>query len=68
MMRFIPGGNDDYLDGQLSKEGFAKADEMVGGVRKSIGPHIEMLIDAHGLYNVPTAIELANCHRTCQTS
>ena len=60
MMRFIPGGNDGFMDGQLSREGIATADEIVGAVRDAIGPDIEILIDAHGMYNVPTAIELAN--------
>ncbi|MYA62122.1 MAG: mandelate racemase/muconate lactonizing enzyme family protein [Dehalococcoidia bacterium] len=60
MMRFIPGGNDGFMDGQLSREGIATADEIVGAVREAIGPDIEILIDAHGMYNVPTAIELAN--------
>ena len=60
MMRFIPGGNAGMLDGQLSSEGLATADEIVGAVREAIGPDIEILIDAHGMYNVPTAIELAN--------
>ena len=60
MMRFIPGGNEGFLDGQLSREGLATADEIVGAVREAIGPDIEILIDAHGMYNVPTAIELAN--------
>ena len=60
MMRFIPGGNAGFLDGQLSREGLATADEIVGAVREAIGPDIEILIDAHGMYNVPTAIELAN--------
>ena len=60
MMRFIPGGNAGFLDGQLSREGLATADTIVGGVRDAVGPDIEILIDAHGMYNVPTAIELAN--------
>jgi galactonate dehydratase len=60
MMQFIPGGNDGFLDGQLSREGIATADEIVGAVREAIGPDIEILIDAHGMYNVPTAVELAN--------
>ena len=59
MMRFIPGGNDGFLDGNLSREGIATADEIVGAVRDAVGPDIEILIDAHGMYNVPTAIELA---------
>ncbi len=59
-MRFIPGDHGGYLDGQLSREGMATADEIVGAVREAVGPDIEILIDAHGMYNVPTAIELAN--------
>ena len=60
MMRFIPGDHGGYLDGQLSREGMATADEIVGAVREAVGPGIEILVDAHGMYNVPTAIELAN--------
>ena len=40
MMRFIPGGNDGFMDGQLSREGIATADEIVGAVREAIGPDI----------------------------
>ena len=60
MMRFIPGGHGGYIDGQLSREGMATADEIVAAVREAMGPDIEILVDAHGMYNVPTAIELAN--------
>ena len=60
MMRFIPGGHGGYIDGQLSREGMATADEIVAAVREAVGPDIEILVDAHGMYNVPTAIELAN--------
>ena len=34
--------------------------KMIEGIRKAIGPDIQLLIDAHALYNVPTAIRLAN--------
>ena len=60
MMRFIPGNHGGYIDGQLSREGMATADEIVGAVREAVGPDLEILVDAHGMYNVPTAIELAN--------
>ena len=60
MMRFIPGNHGGYMDGQLSREGMATADEIVAAVREAVGPDIEILVDAHGMYNVPTAIELAN--------
>ena len=32
---------------------------MTAPIRETVGPEVEMLIDAHGLYNVPTAIRLA---------
>ena len=60
MMRFIPGTHGGYMDGQLSREGMSTADEIVAAVREAVGPDIEILVDAHGMYNVPTAIELAN--------
>ena len=33
---------------------------MIAGIREAVGPDIEVLIDAHALYYVPTAIRLAN--------
>ena len=32
---------------------------MIEGIRKAVGPDIQVLIDAHALYNVPTAVRLA---------
>ena len=32
---------------------------MIAAVREAIGPQIELLIDAHALFNVPTAVRLA---------
>jgi galactonate dehydratase len=32
----------------------------VAAVREAVGPQIEVLIDAHGHYNVPTAIRIGN--------
>ncbi len=34
--------------------------KMIEGIRKAIGPDIQLLIDAHALYNVPTGVRLAN--------
>jgi galactonate dehydratase len=34
--------------------------DVVAAAREAAGPDIEILIDAHGMYNVPTAIRLAN--------
>lgn len=53
--------NDDYLDGGMSKEGEKAAAKMSARIREVAGPDIEILIDAHGRFNVPTAIRL--CRR-----
>jgi galactonate dehydratase len=50
--------NDDYLDGGMSKLGETQAARMAARVREVAGPDIEILIDAHGRFNVPTAIRL----------
>ena len=34
--------------------------DVVAAAREAAGSDIEILIDAHGMYNVPTAIRLAN--------
>ena len=53
--------NDDYLDGGMSKQDENAAARMTARVREVAGPDIEILIDAHGRFNVPTAIRL--CRR-----
>ncbi len=53
--------NDDYLDGGMSKRGENIAAELTARIREITGPDIEILIDAHGRFNVPTAIRL--CRR-----
>ncbi len=50
--------NDDYLDGEMSREGEKIAARMTARVREIAGPDVEVLIDAHGRFNVPTAIRL----------
>ncbi|MBN9497710.1 MAG: mandelate racemase/muconate lactonizing enzyme family protein [Alphaproteobacteria bacterium] len=52
--------NDDYLDGGLGKEAENYAAKMVARIREIAGPDIQILIDAHGRFNVPTAIRLCN--------
>ena len=49
-----------YVDGQISQEGEQLGYDIVAAVRDAVGPQSEILIDAHGHYNVPTAIRLAN--------
>ncbi|MFT5373415.1 MAG: galactonate dehydratase [Candidatus Latescibacterota bacterium] len=50
--------NDGYLDGGMSKAGERMAAELTAHIREIAGPDIEILIDAHGRFNVPTAIRL----------
>ena len=50
--------NAGYLDGQMSKEGEKIAADLTAHIREVTGPNIEILIDAHGRFNVPTAIRL----------
>ena len=48
------------LSGQLPKEIENEGCNFVRAVRNAVGPDIDILIDAHGHYNVPTATHLAN--------
>jgi galactonate dehydratase len=52
--------NGGYLDGKMSKDGERTAAEIPASVRKFAGPEMEILIDAHGRFNVPTTIRLCN--------
>ena len=56
----VKDGNITYMDGELSPQGLEEAVAITAAVREAVGPQIEVLIDAHGRYNVPTAIQLAN--------
>ncbi|HEY1781500.1 MAG TPA: mandelate racemase/muconate lactonizing enzyme family protein [Roseiarcus sp.] len=47
-----------YLDGELSKKGEREAAELTKLIRETTGPDVEILIDAHGRFDVPTAIRL----------
>ncbi len=60
MMHSLPGGGTSYMDGEISPQGEAEAIEILAAVREAVGSRVEILIDAHGMYNVPTAIRLAN--------
>jgi galactonate dehydratase len=39
---------------------------MIEGIRQAVGPDVEILVDAHALYNVPTAVRLARRLVPCQ--
>ncbi len=52
--------NHEYIDGQIDRDVENTAVAMIEGIRKAVGPDIQVLIDAHAKYNVPTAVRLAN--------
>jgi len=62
----FPSGNgastpdDRYLDGQLSRANERESARVVAMVRETAGPDVEVLIDAHGRFDVPTAVRLCN--------
>jgi galactonate dehydratase len=49
---------DGYLDGMLSRADEKKAADLTALIRQTAGPGVEILIDAHGRFDVPTAIRL----------
>lgn len=49
---------DGYLDGMMSRADERKAAELTALIRETTGPEVEILIDAHGRFDVPTAIRL----------
>ena len=49
---------DGYLDGSMTRKDEREAAELTALIRETAGPQIEILIDAHGRFDVPTAIRL----------
>ena len=49
---------DGYLDGKMSRQDEREAAELTALIRETAGPDVEVLIDAHGRFDVPTAIRL----------
>ncbi|HWJ73810.1 MAG TPA: mandelate racemase/muconate lactonizing enzyme family protein [Kaistia sp.] len=49
---------DGYLDGSMTRKDEREAAELTALIRETVGPDIEVLIDAHGRFDVPTAIRL----------
>lgn len=47
-----------YLDGALSRAQEREALELTAHIREVAGPDVELLIDAHGRFDVPTAIRI----------
>jgi galactonate dehydratase len=54
----VPEANDRYLDGRLSRAHEREALELTALIRELAGDDVELLIDAHGRFDVPTAIRL----------
>ncbi len=48
-----------YTSGMISAAGANLGVETIAAIREAVGPDVEILIDCHGNYNVPTAINLA---------
>lgn len=53
--------SEGYLDGSMDRRDEREAAELTELIRQTVGPDVEVLIDAHGRFDVPTAI------RTCRT-
>ncbi|HAE34023.1 MAG TPA: mandelate racemase, partial [Dehalococcoidia bacterium] len=48
-----------YMQGTISAEGSALAVDTIASIREAIGPNIEVLLDCHGNFDVPTVISMA---------
>ena len=53
------GYNTAHMSGIISLRGVARGVEIVSSLRDAVGPHVEILIDAHGQYDVASAIRCA---------
>ena len=48
-----------YLSGKMDARGEAEGNEITAAFREGAGPAMELLIDAHGRFDVPTAVRLS---------
>ncbi len=48
-----------YIQGMISPEAASLGRDTVAAMREAVGPEVEILIDCHGNFNVPTAIKIA---------
>ncbi len=48
-----------YLRGAISAAGANAGVDLIAAIRDAVGPDIDILIDCHGNFNVPTAIDIA---------
>ena len=51
--------NNGYLNGGMTYKGEAEANEITAAIREGAGPEMELMIDAHGRFDVPTTVRLA---------
>jgi galactonate dehydratase len=56
----VPHDNDRYLDGRLDAALEHQAMALTALIREAAGPDVELLVDAHGRFDVPTAIRLGH--------
>ncbi|OZM83232.1 mandelate racemase/muconate lactonizing enzyme family protein [Pseudonocardia sp. MH-G8] len=54
----VPETNDRYLDGRMTRAEERQAMELTALIREIAGPDVDLLIDAHGRFDVPNAIRL----------
>jgi galactonate dehydratase len=54
----VPPANDRYLDGRISRAELRQAIELIALIREAAGQDVELLIDAHGRFDVPNAIRI----------
>lgn len=54
----VPLANDRYLDGRIDRAELRAAVELTALIRETAGPDVELLIDAHGRFDVPNAIRI----------
>lgn len=47
-----------YATGQISPRGEDLGINIVAAIREAVGPNVDILVDAHGHYNVPTAVRI----------
>ena len=60
MLAHLHVDHTEYIDGQISIEAEKMALDTLAAAREVAGPDAEIMIDAHAMYNVPTAVRLAN--------
>ena len=51
--------NNGYLNGGMTYKGEAEANEITTAIREGAGPEMELMIDAHGRFDVPTSVRLS---------